>query len=650
MRIIFLILCFLVFGIPAYLQTTKLDSLRVAIDKARDGDEKLSAVIAYCEDYANINQDSLEKFAYVALDLASRSNDKRLKVLSQLTLAQDYMKWGWTDSARYVVEHELKKIPLSDAGFKEIYYRLKNIKALSFAAEGRFEESLKILFELVSESSKYHDSLIMASSSDLIGKIALSRNELGVARKWNDKALSYITPTNSKSLGSILINRGQLYYNEKKLDSALYFLNEGLNFSKKNEQVDLLARGYRYQSVVYTATQQLDEAEMALKNMQEARSKMYSRPDAVIDDNIQIAEFYAQTGQLKKAIDYCWSKLGSGNIYNKQQGDPAQTFNNDPATRLPFYLALARYLKEDKDYPAYQKVLEEIIVLKDTLNQINKAEVIAELQTKYDVKQKENTIISQELKITRKNYLIYGSLALFTLAGIIVWMWLRNIRTKQRIKMQHTIDEARKLSAQSILDAEENERKRIAADLHDNIGAYATAISADVEKIKSKGFANSDNQLQNLQQHSQNIMNSLRDTIWILNREHITITSLSDRIKNYTLKIGQSYDQQIEVEETITNDIRLGSQKALNIFRIVQEAIHNALKHSQAKNIHISIDSNELLKINIRDNGIGMAMRKETAGNGLRNMQARAKDAGIQLSILSSPGKGTLLEMVSTIN
>ena len=162
---------------------------------------------------------------------------------------------------------------------------------------------------------------------------------------------------------------------------------------------------YRFQSAVYTDMNKLDEAEEALKNMQAARRTINTNADAVIDDNLQIADFYATTGRLKKAIQFCWSKLETGDLV-KKPGDSTKTFNTDPSVRLPFYLALARYLKEDKNYSDYQKVLEEIVVLKDTVYERNKAEAIAELQTKYDVQQKENTIISQQLKLSRRNYLL----------------------------------------------------------------------------------------------------------------------------------------------------------------------------------------------------------------------------------------------------
>ncbi|HEX5151003.1 MAG TPA: sensor histidine kinase [Parafilimonas sp.] len=632
-------------------QTKKIDSLKQKVDAANANDKKLAAIIAYLEDYSNVALDSLEKYAYVALELAANSKDERLKSLALLTLAQDYMQWGWTDSAHAVADKELPKNLITDDSRRDIYFRLKRLKAVAFAADGKYQESLSVLYPLVQEAEKYKDTLVIVFACNSIGYIATSRNELAEARKWNDKALALAAASRSKYLGSVFISRAQLLYKENKPDSAIFFLNDGIEFCKQIEMNDRLAAGYRFQSVVYTRLNELDKAEAALKNMQAARKKINSKPNAFINDNLQIAEFYANTGQLKKAIAYCWSNLDSGNYYEKLSGDTDRVFNTTPASRLPFYIALSRYLKEDKDYEDYQKVLEEIIVLKDSLSEINKTEAIAELQTKYEVEQKENTIIWQQLKLTQRNYLLYGSLVFIVMAGVVTLFWLRNEKNKQKAKLQHAIEDEKRLAAQSILDAEEKERKRIAADLHDNIGAYATAIAASVESIAGKGVEASSDQLKNLQQHSREIIYSLRDTIWVLNKDNITITGISDRIKNYINKLKPAYEYiNISVEENIENDLRVGSQKALNIFRIMQESIHNALKHSKAKNIIICIESATTISIQIKDDGIGIKPQITGDGNGLRNMKARAADAAIQLTLYTSATEGTAINLETTTN
>lgn len=646
----FLCICVLLFFSQLPAQTKKIDSLKIIVDAATANDEKLFAIVTYLEDYSNVNHDSLDKYAYIALDLASTTKDERLKSLAQLTLAQDYIQWGWTDSALEVVNKELPNNKLEDDKRRDIYFRLKRLRSVAYGADGKVQEALEGLYPLADECLKYKDSVNYIITCNTIGSGLLYLKDFQNSYIWNNKALAFCIRNNQKLLGSPYISRGQLMYYDDNTDSAIYYLKEGLEYCKQIESYDRIASGYRILSAVYSDDGQLGKAEDALKQMQFYRRKAHTTPDAIIEDNIQIADFYANTGQLKKAIAFCWSKLETGNLI-KKQGEEAKTFNNDPSVRLPFYEALARYLKEDKDYSEYQKVLEEIIVLKDTVYERNKAEAIAEMQTKYDVEQKENTIVTQQLKLTQRNYFLYGTVIFIAMATAITFLLWRNQRNKQKMQLQKAIEDEKNIAAQSILDAEEKERKRIAADLHDNIGAYATAISADVESITGKGFPGNEDKLQSLQQHSKEIIYSLRDTIWVLNKDNITITGISDRIKNYINKLMPTYEHlNISVEENIQNDVRVGSQKALNIFRIVQEAVHNALKHSNAQNIIIKIDSAEKINISVIDNGKGISARITNEGNGLRNMKTRAADGGIQLNVESSEDKGTAILMQATTN
>jgi len=626
--------CSMIFG-----QTKKLDSLKQIVDAATGNDNKLAAIVAYCEDYPNMHRDSLERYTLIALDLAQQTKDEHLKNLAALTLAQDYMRWGWADSVLYTVNNELPKNPVTNKDTRDIFFRLYRLKAVAYASGGQLQESLEVLYKLLPEAEKYKDTLTLVSTCNSIGTVAIKRKEPGEAKKWNDRALQYYTDANAKYFGSVYVSRAQLYNLSGDADSALIYLSKGIDFCIAAENLDRLTAAYRLQSSIYTNTGRLKEAETALMNMLETRKKTNDNPDAVVNDNLQIAEFYAATGQLKKAIQLCKSKLVTGDLH-KKNGEGEKAFTNDPAVQLPYYEALAGYLKEDKDYTGYQETLEKIIELKDTLSEINKTEAIAELQTRYDVEQKENKIISQQLALTKRNYLLYGSVGFTIMAAIIAGFIFQNQRRKQKEKIKFTIETEKKIAAESILEAEEKERKRIAADLHDNIGAYATAIRDDVDKIsssKEKTLPHFDN----LRQHSQEIINSLRDTIWVLNKENITITGISDRIKNYISKLQPSYPGiSINIHEDIKHDFHVPSQRALNIFRIVQEAVHNAIKYSNS-DIDIFISGDEQVKISVTDGGNGIGEINRNNGNGLTNMKERAAEAGMQLSSSSAENQGT---------
>jgi hypothetical protein len=110
---------------------------------------------------------------------------------------------------------------------------------------------------------------------------------------------------------------------------------------------------------------------------------------------------------------------------------------------------------------------------------------------------------------------------------------------------------------QAVADAEENERKRIAADLHDNLGAFAASIASNLDLFNIGDF---DDQyktaLQELNKNSQSIVSQLGDTIWALNRDNLTLTAISDRIKLFLNQLKKSYSNiDMIVLENINQDI-----------------------------------------------------------------------------------------------
>lgn len=179
------------------------------------------------------------------------------------------------------------------------------------------------------------------------------------------------------------------------------------------------------------------------------------------------------------------------------------------------------------------------------------------------------------------------------------------------------------------------ERERISRDLHDNIGAYASAISANVDEVIEGGTRSNPDILQKLKESAREIIVQLRDSIWALNKETQTVIMLSDRIKNYMQKLQPAYPAiRFDVEEDIAQNATLPSITALHLLRIVQEAIHNAVKHSGCTSIQVAISSHSPVKISVADNGRGMPL-SPVYGDGVKNMQLRAADIGWEVEIQS---------------
>ncbi|MEP6700204.1 MAG: ATP-binding protein, partial [Bacteroidota bacterium] len=190
--------------------------------------------------------------------------------------------------------------------------------------------------------------------------------------------------------------------------------------------------------------------------------------------------------------------------------------------------------------------------------------------------------------------------------------------------------------------AEENERKRIAADLHDNLGAYAAAIASNVSHIQQAG--NNEAALNELNINAQSIVSQLNDTIWVLKKDNLSLTAISDRIKTFIQRIRFSYpDINIDVTEHINTDMLLPPGQAFNLYQIIKEAISNAVKHSLSKNVRVYFESEKEWKVFISDDGTGISEpdKLQANGNGLSNMRKRTKESGWQIDWLENKPQGT---------
>jgi signal transduction histidine kinase len=190
---------------------------------------------------------------------------------------------------------------------------------------------------------------------------------------------------------------------------------------------------------------------------------------------------------------------------------------------------------------------------------------------------------------------------------------------------------AQKIKEMQVKQEIQHERERISRDLHDNLGAYAAAIAANLSRIRETD--RSLPMMEELHHNSTAIVTQLNDTIWALNREAILLTSISDRFKVFLQKIGPSYSSiNIQLTESIDKDLEFTSAHAFHLFRIMQEAVNNGLRHSHCNNLTISIESSILWSVSIIDDGNGLGKNlDQPQGNGLRNMKLRASEAGWEI-------------------
>ncbi len=232
---------------------------------------------------------------------------------------------------------------------------------------------------------------------------------------------------------------------------------------------------------------------------------------------------------------------------------------------------------------------------------------------------------------------LYILASIGVVSGVILWL------QKQRHKRQ-----IRELELQQKIQLE---RERISRDLHDNVGTQLSLISNNIEwvthPLKEITEHEKSEKLQFVNDTARGIIATLRETIWALNKEQISLEEFSDKFKAFVQKQMALYPQtDLKYTDEIEEKVILGPSEALNLFRICQEAVANSLKYASANTLSISVQATGgKYKVNIADDGKGFDITKvdPSVHNGLENMKYRANDIAGKLELVSEVDKGTVV-------
>ena len=219
--------------------------------------------------------------------------------------------------------------------------------------------------------------------------------------------------------------------------------------------------------------------------------------------------------------------------------------------------------------------------------------------------------------------------------------------TKERetLKAKNQMQEYEKEIA--VYKAQQEERERISADMHDELGSGMTAIRLMSEIARNKMKENTPVEIEKISRSANDVLNKMNAIIWSMNSGNDTLDNLISYIRSYALEYfdGTPVDCKINAPEIIP-EIEITGDKRRNIFLCLKESLNNALKHSKASQIIIDIEINSSLKIVIADNGIGIDLQSlRKFGNGLKNIGRRMESIGGTFAIANNNGTVTTLDL-----
>jgi len=199
----------------------------------------------------------------------------------------------------------------------------------------------------------------------------------------------------------------------------------------------------------------------------------------------------------------------------------------------------------------------------------------------------------------------------------------------------------------------EQERLRIAHDIHDDLGARVTQISllsalahdnpAFPEKARSC--------FDQISRMSRDLVSALYETVWAVNPENDNL----DALGNYLCQMVNQLCEQGQLRcrlhvKDLPSEIKISSQTRHNISMSVKEAVHNIIKHARASEVTVRIDlTDSVLAVSVADDGCGFQPGRNPSGNGLANMKRRLDNIGGSCLIETQPGRGTTVRMRLTV-
>ncbi len=189
---------------------------------------------------------------------------------------------------------------------------------------------------------------------------------------------------------------------------------------------------------------------------------------------------------------------------------------------------------------------------------------------------------------------------------------------------------------------QENERKRIANDLHDSLGPLLSSVKLNMNSID---VHNSQDQeiINKAGRHIDEIIKSLRQISYNLLPNTLQRNGLNEALREFIQDIQSKHKAHIHLY--LLKEVNISKEKEIHVFRILQEMIHNALKHANAKNLYVGVgEENGNLQVMVKDDGKGFDVEKvktESRGLGLKSLESRIEILSGQLSYESLPNKGT---------
>ena len=584
----------------------------------------------YHQDYSFFNQ-----LADTLLSLSEKANYSLGKARSHILLAFIANGQGNLETLQ---QHNQKALSYlsSKAPSNELIWIL-HCEGNYFRRKKRDKEAIETFYKGLAMAQALHNKLAEAAFNTSLGIMHVGRQEYDKALAYYEKTLELAKAINdSTRIQRTYTNKGIVYQRQRKYAEAIQSHLQALKIAKALHNESDEAFAYNDLGATYIEIEQgLPKAIAYLKKSIAIRERL--KEDAEIAYSYgYMGMAYGKMGNQKEAVGNLKKALNIairiGN--NKQRYEALEELANQ----------YSHFGQSDSAY----RYLKEYTVFRDSLRKAEKQEAITELTVKHETEKKEQEIALltqknkiQQLGISQRNLYLSIAVLLVLFSLLVVWQLYRTKKAKEQQLKQEAMLQADllQLEAKNTL---QNDRLRISKDLHDNIGANLTFIQTSISESNP-----TPREMKDVKELIDDTIVELRRTVWLINKPSVRLDEWLVKLREYYRKI-----RKVQITTHIANEnLMLSSKQATLIFRIIQEAVNNSLKHAAPHEIIILVSTDQhQMEISIEDDGKGFETSTSVQGFGLENMRQNAKELVSDFHLTSLQGKGTKISLSFPIN
>ena len=636
---LFTTLCF-VFSVTISAQQTRhafvVDSLLKEVAFSKEDTTTAINLLTLANLYETNNQDSAEYFLQKGKALSEKLNYQAgIYYYYQQSAALSYTMGSYNKALDESQKGLVLARELKDS--VKVITMLNNLGIIS-AYNGNLQGQLDYALMVKEAVEAIKDSTMLSGAYHNLSNCYLN---LAQYRKAADAAgyaiyINKFSPVKSMYINRAVATLGQAYDALRMNDSALYYYKMAVSESKRLDDQYAEASIYGYQCGLYLSMHRF-------KEMQETAEKSLGM---------------AKELQSRQLLANSLYNLASAQFYNNNSKGAAVTISQALA------IAVADSLKEElKNAYTIQSYIAArngdytlSVISKQKADSIQEAvlnekvvQSTADLEKKYETAKKDSEILQQRAALQRKN--IYNAVVTGSAAALLLISLLgyRTYRQKQKLQQQR-ISELEKeqllMATEAVLKGEEQERTRLAKDLHDGLGGMLSGIKYSLNTMKGNLIMTPENQ-QAFERSIDMLDSSIREMRRVAHNmmpEALVKFGLDTALRDFCSDINQSGALKVNYQSIGLVNETIEQTTAITIYRIVQELINNTIKHAKANNAIVQVSKTDgILSVTVEDDGKGFdtSLLRSVKGIGWGNIENRVEFLKGKLDVHSEAGKGT---------